>query len=253
MATLLSICQSAAVRAGFPKPASIFGSSDQTAQRLQEMAQEEGTELARRTDWQELIQEATFTAVAAEDQGTFGALGSGTADYSDIDRIIPNTFWDRTEDIQIYGPLTPQEFQTLKSSTTSGPYWSFRVRNGKILAYPNPTAGNVIAFEYVSKNWIDTDDDGAGDAEEWAADTDKSLLDRSLMILGTLWRFKRSIGEDYGEDFATYEQALANAIGRDKPMRTLNLGGPRMDGPRGANGVGARNWENLQTNWNEIG
>jgi hypothetical protein len=225
MTTLLEICQAAAGIAGFPTPASIVGTTDETGARLLAVANREGKALAKRTSWQELTKEATFVTLAQENQGAFSSLGSGGVDYSDLNFITPNTIWDRTENIRIYGPLTPQEFQTLKSSTTSGPYWSFRIRGNSILAYPDPTAGNTVAFEYVSKYWVDTNGDGVGEAEAWQADTNTTVLDPELMILGLIWRFKESIGEGYAEDFQKYEQEVANAISRSGSSRTLDLGG----------------------------
>ncbi|MEC9266712.1 MAG: hypothetical protein VX464_11685 [Pseudomonadota bacterium] len=225
MTTFLQICQAVASDVGFPRPATVIGASDETAIRLAAVADREGRALARRYAWQSLTKEGTFLAQAQENQGTWGSLGSGSADYSDLDRLIPNTFWDRTENIKVFGPLDPQEYQALKSATTSGPYWSFRIRGDSVLSYPNPTAGNTVAFEYISKYWVDTDGDGVGEADSWQADTNTPILNDELLILGMTWRFKKSIGEDYQEDFQVYEQEVANAMARSGSARTLDLSG----------------------------
>jgi hypothetical protein len=44
------------------------------------------------------------------------------------------------------------------------------------------------------------------------------------------------------------------ALGRDGGKRIINMGaGEGFERGHGSSGATARNWENLQSNWNEIG
>jgi hypothetical protein len=57
------------------------------------------------------------------------------------------------------------------------------------------------------------------------------VLDENLMMLGTVWRFKKKNGLDYSEDFRMYEQKLANQMARVGGKRTLDMqGGGGMSG-----------------------
>jgi len=184
-------------------------------------ANTEGKELAKRHTWQEITKGATYTSVAAESQGAFSSLGGGSADYSDFDRMIPETYWNRSQTWRIWGPLTPAEWQAKKSSNVSGPYNEWRIQSGNLYLYPAPTAGETHAFEYVSKNWCQSS--GGTDQAAWAADTDVGLLDEHLMMLGTVWRYKKSRSLPFQNEYLVYENSVTQAISRDGGKRTLRL------------------------------
>ena len=77
---------------------------------------------------------------------------------------------------------------------------------------PTPSSGDTIAYEYVTKNWCQS----SGETQsQWSADSDTALIDDELHTIGIIWRFKKSKGFDYSEDFRTYELQVAQAILRD--------------------------------------
>lgn len=219
--TLLSIVQSAAGKIRIPQPSTVIGNTEENVVLLLEVADIEGKELAKRHTWERTTKEATYTSVAAESQGALSSLGSGGADYSDFDRIIPGTFWNRTANWRITGPLSPAEWQAKKSSSVAGPYNDYRLQGGNLYLYPAPTAGQTHAFEYVSKNWCESS--GGTEQSAWAADTDVGLLDEHLMTLGVIWRFKEAQGFAFENDYLVYENSVTQAISRDGGKRVLNL------------------------------
>jgi hypothetical protein len=220
MANLLSLAQDVADRVGLVRPTVVIGNSDAQVRNVLACAQQEGREQARRTGWQAITKEKTFTTIAQESQT--GALPT------DFDRFVPGTFYNRTRSRIVTGPLTAQEYADYKGRLTSIVYEAFRVRGDAILLLPTPTAGETMAFEYVSKWWAGTASDTAPTLEQFAADTDENFLDDELFRLGMVWRFKKSRGLDYGEDHQSYEMHLAQVMGRDGGTRTLNMGG-RVD------------------------
>lgn len=136
-------------RIGITAPTSFASSPDPQIMQLIALANEEGQELAARYPWQSLTVEKTFSSVAAEIQGTVAAL-AGT----DFKYIFNSIMWDRTLLRPVLGPLLPAQWQELKARNITGPWSQYRIRGGNILFIPIPTAGDTIAFEYVSKNWI---------------------------------------------------------------------------------------------------
>lgn len=219
--SLLTIIQDAANRIGIPQPAAVIGSSDPQVRRLLGLAQQEGKELAKRGPWQALVAEKTLTATATETQS--GAIPA------DFDRMIEGTFWNRTQDRRVVGPLTAQKWQQLQTGLYTSVWDAFRIRGDALLMYPTPTAGDSLAYEYVSKYWCENAA-GATQRAAWVADDDVGILDEELMTLGLVWRFKKANGLEYGEDFRSYEMAVSQKLAHDGGSSILDLG-MADDGP----------------------
>ena len=221
--TLLTQIQNACDTIGLSRPSVAIASTDQNVRVLLALANTEGRELLERFAWPQTQIEKTHTTLAAELQGVVTTLAPG------FSYIINGTFWDRTLTQPVTGPLSPLEWQTLKARTATGPYSSFRMQGGKLYAYPAPAAGNTWVFEYQSTYFCQS----AVEANQsvWTADSDVGVLDENLMMMGTVWRFKKKNGLDYSEDFRMYEQKLANQMARVGGKRTLDMqGGGGMSG-----------------------
>jgi hypothetical protein len=221
--TLLTQIQNACDTIGLSRPSVAIASTDQNVRVLLALANTEGRELLERFAWPQTQIEKTHTTLAAELQGVVTTLAPG------FSYIINGTFWDRTLTQPVTGPLSPLEWQTLKARTATGPYSSFRMQGGKLYAYPAPPAGNTWVFEYQSTYFCQS----AVEANQsvWTADSDVGVLDENLMMMGTVWRFKKKNGLDYSEDFRMYEQKLANQMARVGGKRTLDMqGGGGMSG-----------------------
>jgi hypothetical protein len=222
--SLLTIVQDACDRIGLPRPSVVVGAADTQVRQLFGLAQQEGKELSRRGPWQELTKEKSITATATETQ-----TGGIPADF---ERMIEGTFWNRTQDRRVVGPLTPQKWQMLQTGLYSLVWDAFRIRGTEILMSPVPTDGDTLVYEYVSKYWC-TDASGTTERAAWAADDDVSLLDEELMTLGVIWRFKKAKGLDYSEEYRSYEQLIERKIANDGAMGIVDLNGDRMDGGGG--------------------
>jgi hypothetical protein len=212
--TLLTVVRNSCDRIGIQRPSTAFSSTDQQILQIVGLAQQEGKELAARHNWQVITKEKTFTSVAAETQTS--------AVPSDFDRFVNDTFFNRTEKRKLEGPLNPQQWQFHKSVVATTLVEAFRQRGDDILITPTPTAGQTMAYEYVSKNWCETS--GAVEQAAWAADTDVGILSEELMTLGVIWRWQKAKGLDYAESFRTYEMQVAQAMSRDGGKPTLNMG-----------------------------
>lgn len=216
MATLLSLIQDVADRVGLARPTQVVGASDHQVRQLLALANQEGVEQARRYAWQAITKEQTFTTVAAETQTS--------AVPADFDRMVTGTFYNRTKSRTVTGPMTAQEWQDYKGRLATVVFDAFRIRGGDILIAPTPSAGETMAFEYVSKYWCGGASDTASTQAAYAADDDVTFLDDEAMRQGILWRFQRARGLDYAETFAGYEMHLAQLMGRDGGARTLYMG-----------------------------
>lgn len=218
--SLLTVVQSACRRLALPVPAAVATSTDRQVLQMMAISNEDGQELADRFTWQALQTETTHVTLASESQGAIATIAPG------FKSVINDTMWNRSIDWPIVGSLTPQIWQRFKANNITGPYQQFRIRGGTLYFIPAPAAGETVAFEYVSKNWVTLNAGGTG--SEWAADADTSLLDEQLLTLGLIWRFKQIKGFDYDEDFNKYERRVNDAIGRDAGKMILNMQGGRI-------------------------
>lgn len=223
--SMLTIIQTVCGRTGIPKPTAVMASiTDPQLLQLVGLLEEEGNDLARRGDWEGITFEATHTTLAQEDQGAITSIAT-----NGWRKIKNDTLWDRTDSLPV--PLIGSKaWQAMKAVANTGPRYRYRLRGGKLLVTPTPTAGHTWAFEYVSKNWI-LGADGTTYKQYFTLDTDTVLLPEDLLIAGLRWRWKKEKGFDYAEDFRTYEHQVKDALGADGGKETLCMdGGSR--GPR---------------------
>lgn len=211
----LTIIQKACSRLAITVPGAVFSSTDDQVIQLRHLMNQEGDELTRMHPWTALQTETTFVTVAAALQTS--AIPSDFAWY------INDTMWNRTTDQKILGPFTAAQWQQEQAVATGAIYPTFRFRGGEILITPTPTAGQTVAYEYVSANWAETS--GGSGLSAMTADTDVPLLDDRLIILGITWRFLQSKGLDYAEAFRTYQLECGKAISRDGGRKSFYIGG----------------------------
>ena len=204
--SLLTIIQRTSARLQLAQPTACIGSSDLQVVQLVELANEIGEEMARATDWQALRTEFTFASMAQAEQT--GAIPA------DFDRWVSNSFFNRSTRRPMTGPITPREWQWIQAQPVySSVYLAWVQRGGEFLIAPSPAAGNTIAFEYMSSNWVMS----AGQVGQalFEADTDTARIDEGVLRRGLIWKYLRAKGLDYAEDMETYERELEKLSGRD--------------------------------------
>ena len=228
--SLLSIVVEVSARLSLPKPSAVAGSSDRQVAQLMALVNEEGASLARRYAWQALVEEQTFATVAAPTQTAALPV--------DFDRFVPNSVFNRSTRRPMTGPITPRQWQCIQVQPAyASAYLAFRERSGQFLVSPTPAAGEVIAYEYLSKNWClsgPSQTPPAVPQSGFIHDDDTALIDESLISLGVRWRFLRAKGLDYSEEMATYERELEQAVARDGGSTALSIA-PRPAGLGRAN------------------
>lgn len=216
--SLLTIVQRFCRRTNLTVPNAVYGTADAQIRQVMALLEEEGNDLSGRGDWNGITQQATHVTTAAEDQGAISSIATNGFRY-----IKNGTFWNRTLQEPVYGPLSDRDWQAAKAVTTSGPRYQYRIRGNHLLMDPTPTAGQTLAFEYVSWNWI-IDSGGTNYSQYFTSDTDEILLPEEIVTVGLRWRWKKEKGMEYAEDFRTYETMVKDALSRDggKPVLSMN-------------------------------
>ena len=229
--SLLTVISGTLARLALPTTTAVIDSTDATVRQLLQLAQREGRELARRATWKALQTEKTFTTVATAAQTS--------ALPTDLDWIIPDTMFNRTLKRRVQGPVGADEWQLIQSSLSSSVFPAFRIRGTSLLITPTPTAGQTVAYEYMSKYWC-ASSAGSGQTA-WAADADTALLDEELITSGLVWRFKAAKGLGYAADQQAYEIQVMQAIMREGVRPRISTDPMARFNKRGADAIaGAR-------------
>jgi hypothetical protein len=237
--TLLTICADVANEMGLDaQPVTIIGNTGVDELRLLRFANRVGRDLAGRASWQAMRRLQTFAATAAETQ-----VSAIPADFA---RFYPETFWDRTNNAIITGPIDPTDYDSrrINASVTgyTGPMRWFMRRGNDMLVWPIPSGGESYAFEYQSNSFCQS---ALGVAQSaWTADTDTGVLDEELFTLGMVAFFLEADGQPSQMARATYERRLREAFGNDAPTGNVSSAGDIFGPGRHSTGEpgGARGW-----------
>lgn len=216
---LLQIVQEFCGRRALPVPNSVVSNPDPQILQMKGMLNKFLEDLVTRKAWQVNTVQALHTTLAQEDQGSINTI----APYGFV-QILPETFFDRTQRLPIYGGTSPQEWQARKAFNITGPYYQFRLRGDRLLFTPSSPAGHVVAFEYFS-NFFVIDKDGVTRKKFWLDDADTCALDDTLPIAYLEWAWPKAKGFEYAEDFAAYERLINTYASGDNTPPSVNLAG----------------------------
>ena len=223
---VLQVIQEFCGRTALPSPSYVAGNTNPQVLQLLALLNEVGEDLAGRAyKWKALIREGSFTTVAAEIQGSLSTI----APYS-FRNIIEDTIYNRTRNLPVYGPVSPKDWQNVKSAGFSGAVSSYRIRGGNLVFLPIPASGDSCYFEYSSRAPF-LALDGVTYKEYATADTDTFLLPVKLALAGLRWKWKYEKGLDYAEDLITYSEAVEVEKGMDGTKPTLSLAPCHSVGP----------------------
>lgn len=202
--TLLTICQDILkeTKSSFV-PNVIVTNADDVSQQILQAVKISIVELSRNYQWQELQKEYNFSSVASQE---------GYNLPSDFDRMINDTFWNKTQYLNLIGPVTPEKWRILKDTVVAGTTIQnyFRIRNNQVLIHSVPTVVENYVFEYISKNIVKS----ATNVEQttFLADTDIPIIDEYIVRLDATWRWLKMNGRPYAEDQNSANKAVIERI-----------------------------------------
>lgn len=212
--SLLQIVQDAALRVGLAQPVTAISATDQTVQQLVAYAQDAGDDMQERWQWLNQKKSGTFTGDGVTTLFTpptnFGTLSPS---ITFVSSIYPT--------LTLPGPVNEDDLLRMKALPVVVQPSCWRRINGQIEFFPALASGEIITYTYHSKLWI-TDSTGVTFRTRWLADTDIAVFSERLVMLGTIWMWKRGKGLDYAEEFAAYERALDRNAGQENQGREIN-------------------------------
>lgn len=201
--SLLSIASNVAANVGVPAPASVLtNTNDKNAVKMAVFSTETGDELARRVDWSGLRKTVTLIGT-----GTSAAI----ALPNDFLRLIPGLSVMTSTGVPIRTGLSTDEWNSL-TPIQGTPRFAY-LTAGSIGFYPYLAYADTATVTYQSNAW------GPAGAK-WGSDGDVPLVPERLMTQGTVWRWRRQLGQDFQDYLAEYEAAIADYAKFDDGLRS---------------------------------
>ncbi len=161
----------------------------------------------------------------------FTTQKNDTGDYDlpgDFLQMIDQTGWDRSNNVPLLGPLSPQDWTYLlgRDLVSSTIYASFRVKEGKLSLFPQPpTTGLDVNYEYQSSNWVfrGTSAQPVHD-DEVKEGSDIVLFDKTLISRMLKLKWLGAKGFDTTTPQSEFDTVFGTLTGKDKGGKVLSAG-----------------------------
>lgn len=192
-----------------------YTSTDANMVMLRRLLKSAGRDLARSFAWSHLHVTHTFSTSASV------ALYGAPAGFL---RIVDQTEWNRTTQLPLGGPVSPQGWQLFKAQAAGGVVdLYFRMRGNVVEVHPVPTSVMDCAYEYITGYWVAADDGLEPVADEPTASSDYCLFDSHLLTrkVMLMWLQRRGFDSTAAQD--AYDTAYAMATGSDGAAPVLSL------------------------------
>jgi hypothetical protein len=162
---------------------------------------------------------------ASQTQNSSGQVIFCKTEYQmppDFFTIADRTQWDKSKHWEMLGPEDAQQWQWLKSGYIStGPRIRWRILGDKFQTWPPMTTQEYLGFEYRSKGWAQSANGVTQNS--LIADTDTTLFQDRIMVLGTKLKFFQIKNFDTTSLLQDYNRYLSVAKADDKGSPNLSF------------------------------
>lgn len=220
--TVLEVVQRAATVLGIEIPSQVFPDTRRTMVEMKAAVNRAALQISRDHDWTML-----------REIHTIAENGSEFPLPSDYDRMV--------RDAEIVGmtwghwPLkhinSLNDWILLKENLaqTWSTYGYWTAYGGRI--HVMPPSGAPFSFGYITNNIVSAVNSGLP-KERFTLDSDSFRLSEYLLELALIWNWKAAKGDDYAEEMAAYQIALAEEISKDRGSGIVRTGRSGIRGAR---------------------
>lgn len=192
-----------------------YSSMDSNLVMLRQLLKSAGRELARTGSWSHLRLTHTFSTVAGT---TLYTAPTGFL------RLVDQTAWNRTTQVPLGGPVSPQGWQLFKAQAAGGVVdLYFRLRGAVVEVHPTPTTAQEVAFEYMTGQWVAADSGLVPASDAPTATGNYCLFDSHLLTRKVLLAFLRRRGFDSTAAQQDYDAAYEAVTSGDSAAPVLSL------------------------------
>ena len=213
------IINRAAVECGLQPSADVFSESDPSFIQLRNLINTCGQDLVESYPWEILRREHQIVTAVPPDTGIYDLP-------TDFGYMIPQTGWERAENVPLGGPLSPQQWSYLEGRdlVSFTIYASFRIMEDKFQIFPQPPPDGLdIHFEYISRNWAQATGGGAfGDTV--TANSDVVFFKPVMIVQYLRYKFQEAKGFNSQPALGAFTKAFDQATEGNKSAPILNAG-----------------------------
>ena len=200
--TLLTVVQDVARNTAIGIPATASGSTEREIVNVVQFVNDTGLELARRVDWGALRATTTVTGNGTNANFTLPAYYSRPIKGGAV--LVGG--------VGLRGGLSPDEWAAL--TPVEGTPRFYRLRGSSISFYPFLANAATATVNYQSTAWA------SNGTDRLLLDAETSLIPEDLLVKGAIWRQRRHVGQDFSDQVAEYEAALADYADYDARDRS---------------------------------
>lgn len=140
---------------------------------------------------------------------------------ADYDHMIPETHWDKSKHWRMLGPMTPQQWEWLKSGyIATGPRIRWRRLQDLFQIWPAVSSPELLGMEYVSNSPVRSATGAV--KQQFTQDTDTSIFPDGLLITGLKNAYYQAKGLG-GQYEAQFNQLLGIAKAQDGGTGKLSM------------------------------
>jgi hypothetical protein len=219
LATVNDIMNRVAAEVGIEPVSDPFNSGQQAFTQMRYLMQTAGEELLVAHPW-ELLTEAHQITTVDTDSGDYDLP-------DDFYYMINQTGWERTSNIPLFGPLSPQDWTYLlgRDLVDGTIYASFRLKEGKFSIFPQPPPNGLdINFEYIGKNWVQDGQQANVYTDIIKSGVDIPQFDKTLISRHLKMKYLEAKGFDTTKAQDDFNQSFNFLTGFDKGAEILSAG-----------------------------
>jgi len=223
--TATTIINRTALEVGLDTVTDPVASSDKNFIQLTGLLTVAGMELVELHEWEVLNAIFTFTTAVPSDTGSYSLP-------TDFAYMIDQTGWDKTNNIALAGPLSPQDWSYLdgRDLVSQSIYASFRIQDNMLELFPQPPPNGLeVRFEYISRNWAKQSDDTP--IEEISNGSDVVLYDPLMTQKFLKVKWLEAKGFDSSAARIEFENIFNARTGKDTGAPIINAGRARAGVP----------------------
>jgi hypothetical protein len=218
---VLELIKKVTYRLNINTPASVFGSTDPATLQLLALYEKVGQDLVDRNCWSQLKRTHSFNTASSTE---------GYALPSDFISFVPDTEWDTTNKWKVRGGVSDAEYNIRKNSyATLDNRKAYRIfgrpTDLQFKISPTPSATETITFDYLSNAWVRPTGSNPTYLTAVADDTNSSVFDDQLMMLGTEVEWYKMKGLEYSALERKYENKISIAQAKWNGSRTIDATG----------------------------
>ena len=215
----IDILNRVAAEVGLEPVADPYASTEQHFRQMRFLLQTCGEELSLAYAW-EFLNSSYQIVTAALDSGNYPLP-------DDFMYMIPQTGWERANNVPLAGPLSAQDWTYLlgRDLVSSTIYASFRLKAGEFSIFPQPPpVGLNINFEYQRRTWVQDAVDPTVYKADVTVGSDIPLFDRTLITRMLKMKWLESKGFDTTKPQDDFNQIFGFLTGKDKTGEILSAG-----------------------------